>query len=402
MTMFEEFGKRFQRKPDDFYGYICIGEKVPGKKKVSYFWRALTKWQSADFRKILETHPDEYEYTYIEPQTPEHRDGAIADVKDKDGKVFAVYCEHDDVVWNKKIVTRSVATCLYNACKDYMQHMYGMALDDDDRQWYSKYAEKINEHGCTQAWTLTVIQQLVEPYGLGISRVRVPKKNMRMKEHEAFMLSLGCNPSFLQDGVTTNEEWALSMGMPEDLIPMATQDFKFDCSNTPLSPAITLSVFGDTQTLNSHNGAANYCGPRGSRPSTMWVQLDRLDKIKYHRPLTLDPYKSIDDEVVEEPLITSLRGKSGKTMGEMDREVRKVNVTTTGGWSWENHREGLWTPNRKPEDDDSRSTVHIRYCGQCKRSGPTDIDLSNLLRCKTCNNILGIKPGNEAWEHGYD
>jgi hypothetical protein len=112
--------------------------------------------------------------------------------------------------------SRGVACCAYNATNEFMKHWLGRQFDRHDNNWY-KLNSLVTEHGLPQANSFTVIQQLTEPYGVGVSRIIVPKNSRRFKEHQPFMLALGANPFFMADGRTTNEE-AYAKLFPEPVL----------------------------------------------------------------------------------------------------------------------------------------------------------------------------------------
>jgi hypothetical protein len=196
---------------------------------------------------------------------------------------------------------RQVACCAFEATTKYMQHWLGMMLDEDDRSWYQLNA-LVTSDGLPQKDSFAVIQQLIEPYGLGISSIIVPPNSRRFSEYAPFLVSLGCNPFFMGDGYTTNEK-ALEMMFPDEELRNTigrelAKTWRFECREEPVKGCITMVQFQETKT--GHNGGSTYRGPRskgattnsqGQRSWHMCVKLDRLENIKYNSPVALEPYK---------------------------------------------------------------------------------------------------------------
>src|SRR3990167_1505146 len=89
--------------------------------------------------------------------------------------------------------------CVFNAAQDYLSAVFGRKLDDSDRDWLSRHP-KAQPQGVPRAYILTAIQQLLEPYGMGISRVRVPKGQWAAGGDDAvWMKALGVNPIAICD-----------------------------------------------------------------------------------------------------------------------------------------------------------------------------------------------------------
>ena len=175
------------------YGYFRIKKK---DNTTSLFYI-----QDKDMYQTIIDNQEEFQLTFSAPLKGDEKDALL----DKNGKVIYVQANYNEFrTWSRS--SRNVATCLYNATSDYMKHLFGMSLDHDDQDWYSNYDNKVDSNGCKGDWTLTVVQQLIEPYNLGIKKARVEPGSMRYAEQKTFILALGANPFFMRDGVTTNLE----------------------------------------------------------------------------------------------------------------------------------------------------------------------------------------------------
>lgn len=210
-----------------------------------------------------------------------------------------------------KKVKRSVATCAYSATERYLQTNFGVSLHSTDREWYCDNS-LVTIHGLPQENTLTVIQQLIEPYNFGISRVQVPRNSRRFPKFTPFIEGLGANPFFMADGNTTNEE-AYDILYPEQRLinekintpekraahkQKILAEWRFEATDTPVSNSIGMHQFVHDQT--GHNGASSYIAPRQKFQQDNWkfsILLDRLSNIKYLKPIVLPDYTMADPDI---------------------------------------------------------------------------------------------------------
>ena len=266
---------------------------------------------------------------------------------------------------------RSVACCAFNATSEYMQSWLGMKLDSDDRSWYS-LNELCTHDGLPQEHSFTVIHQLVTPYGLGVSRIIVPRNSRRFKGYHPFMVSLGCNPFFLADGNTTNEE-ALVKLFPDEakrnLMRSKMLDmWKFECSDIPVKGAIVMRQFNTEAT--GHNGGSNYFGPRSRIDEKGWrmsVKVDRLSNISYVKPLVVPEYKEYPG--TKTPDYWKIRDDSGKSLRQIETALR---VSKNAKWKTTSHQKSLYeTPAPKiphPPGKPAKVLAYPSMCETCQKS----------------------------------
>ena len=342
---------------------------------------------------------------------------------------ISVILNESDVNWTT--TTRHVHCCLPRATSDHMVHWFGKKLDNDDEKWYKEYAEKVSSDGCKQAWTITVIEQLVEPYGLGVSRVVVSPDLMRHAEHHTWMGRLGANPFFTSDGKTTNDQALDKMGVldPEQR-KFWKNKWRFETEPNPVGPFISLEQFSpvsstsaygrssiggnfsSSNTVSSHNGGAHYRGPRARMYSGSFkiaVQLDyaaNIDKTNYPK-FPLDPYSV--DQGVRRPNFDSIKvhqepaGEDGKvkilTLRMMESAIQakesaeriarnKSSFSTRGPLTINKHMdkedEQWWAEFTKEEKDKTVRLTFPPVCESCQR--PLTVRwLGSASRCSTCN-----------------
>ncbi len=172
--------------------------------------------------------------------------------------------------------------CTFDAATDYMAARWGRRLHSTDKDWLARHPWSADS-GVPMAATPMALHQLCEPYGYGVSRVRVRTgTTMTGEQLSAWMYALGVNPMAVLDSKTTNAEWAAANGMDA---AAADAMFRFEFHDEPLAE----SVIGErgwssTTGLNvgAQGGHARYLAPRGTAGDwAISVQLAPRDGLFY-------------------------------------------------------------------------------------------------------------------------
>jgi hypothetical protein len=88
---------------------------------------------------------------------------------------------------------KQVMMCAYDATEKYLKNLLGVGLDSTDSSWYK--AHPLTESsGLPEQHTITVLNDLVKPYGIGVSKVYILKGSSANEEQLAWMECLGHNP----------------------------------------------------------------------------------------------------------------------------------------------------------------------------------------------------------------
>lgn len=208
--------------------------------------------------------------------------------------------------------SRHVATCAFSATEGYLKNILGRNLDNDDRDWYTCNS-LVTRDGLPQDTTFTVLQQLVEPYGLGISHIQVPPNSRRFPLFNTFINSLGANPLFKADGKTTNEEAFNQLYPPVVAETLARNkgyksvrefkkatlaEWKFEAIETPVPPYVLMVQF-NTKSVG-HNGGSSYHGPRAKPVKEsnwlMAVKFAPTAECNRHVPLDIPEYTAFEGD----------------------------------------------------------------------------------------------------------
>lgn len=302
------------KKPKEIYGIYCVYRD--GKVENQYI--------IADEKEALAIQSGKFNISYEDRAGFDDKDFILHPTWKQ---ALLVHIDRKDIPvsgWKQ----RGVACCAYNATNHYIKSIIGGELVKEDNDWYT-LNDMVTSHGLPQGNSFAVLQQLVEPYNLGISRITIPPGSQRFPLYEPFIASLGCNPFFLTDGMTTNEE-ALEKMFPDkaerDIArPTFLAMWRFDCSKTPLSPSIFMNQFNTTQA--GHNGGSSYRAPRSKHAGENWImsiQLDRLSNINYLQPVELPEYKEWEGELKLD--IEGVKDEDGKTIRALKAALPRPSI----------------------------------------------------------------------------
>jgi hypothetical protein len=205
--------------------------------------------------------------------------------------------------------------CVYTAANDYMQARWGRKLDDSDRRWLAAHPLS-TDGGVPQEYTATCVDQLVTPYGMRVSRVRLRKGSLVLGDSiMAWIQALGCNPFALADRSTTNAEAAERMGIS---VEQANALWRVEFHDDPL-PCSIVGERGWTNSTGvstgSFGGHARYLAPRGLGGD--WfvsIQLDMDTQVQYLvEPPSPEYVPRKGDSTL---LVSAVTGPDGKLIAE--------------------------------------------------------------------------------------
>lgn len=214
-----------------------------------------------------------------------------------------VYMTLPDELAKYKTVTKTAQCCAYNSTKDYLEAMLGRKLSDADRSWYVSLSH-VQESGLPYEHTLSVLQALVKPYGVGISEVILKPGSPITAEQKQFMLALRCNPMAMSDRETSNEKF-------NEQTKMDTSKFRFNYSQYAVGPCVITNEMGNTH-YASGGGHATFMPPRRySESSVISIRYDYLHLCDYAAPIPeLDETPSVQQKSLDLNLSTVPDGRT--------------------------------------------------------------------------------------------
>ena len=209
----------------------------------------------------------------------------------------------------------TVQLCAYNATSRYLESILGVRLDKDDEIWFCQHP-LVESQGLPQKHTATVINELVKPYNIGISKIFVRKGSAINEELQHWQKVLGVNPKAKFSSQVSNLDYFKSIcgnneTLLEELIRTQNNQFCFEYLDLPKMPAI---VFNETSSTSfaTGGGHSSYYSPRSTVNPDSWrlaIQLDRLDVVNRF----IKPNETNYEAKLEKSLdIYKCRTKTGK------------------------------------------------------------------------------------------
>lgn len=215
-----------------------------------------------------------------------------------------VYIPEANAVWAR----RRPLSCLFQATKQLVANINGVQLDKDDEDFFDVHP-LATESGVGLHHTVRVMQELIEPYNLKVSHIRIMPGIAPKGDLLQWVDVLGMNPLALGDNVTTNEEFAKITGMS---LEEATARYHMEYSTEFMRPAVLCAVSGYDK--GNTLGHAEYVGPRGKRPGKEpWLQVQVGREVQWAKPPV---FGEVEDLAGKELSLWNSLGPNGKPMSD--------------------------------------------------------------------------------------
>lgn len=257
----------------------------------------ISKWTAEDYEAFLESH------------------------KQDDGRIVIPI---DSGTLNLKPASKNnVQTCAHDGTKEYLESMLGRKLAYSDKDWY-KSLSVVNSQGLEEHKTLSVLDELVRPYGVGISEVIFhPTATPCHEEHSLWIQRLGANPLFTTEYLS-NEEFLnhpVYSEIYEKEIAQGLHHWKFDKRPVITGPCVK---FTGPSTGNGM-GHATYVGPRSKVSDFKFaIRFDLRSNIHYHIP----------DQELEFNISYEVDLPKCKVNGKLIGDYKVVKKTSYSGTNW--------------------------------------------------------------------
>jgi len=175
--------------------------------------------------------------------------------------------------------TKEVLCCAFDATNEYMQTMGFGKLGFAARTWYKAHPKTVSS-GLPAAFTFSTLNELVAPYGLGISRIFIKKGLAAWEDTKAWEEILGVNPAASMDKTVSNADFIDMMGGPE-MAAMAgynVNDWRLEYVDNVPSDIPRVGMAGASGGFASGGGHASFYEPR--QPMTNWTMALQYDRIE--------------------------------------------------------------------------------------------------------------------------
>ena len=368
----------------------------------------------------------------------DHLDWDLFEVENdgKTKKCIRITISHEQAAYKIHTGSKSVACCAFDATNGFMKAIGFGGLDEADRTWYKNHPLTVAS-GLQQAYTLGVLEALVQPYGLGISKVFVRRGMALFEEQVEWAEILGINPMAATDRGTSNAAYIASLGELAEVMGETADKYGFEIvEELPMGKPI-VSMAGTRQATTGFAGGgghASYHGPRSKvHDWSMAVQYDRIEKCTRNKPFV--PYEEAETQnlILDQSKCLDKNGKTWKETifnNSSDGLIEKglywnaptynssTQSTYKGGGSGSNQHPfttkgqngkgtaGTGTNNKQKKTDNNQKTLReeanetVIKGGNLFRLGKTSQE--EFLEFTTSLNFLRIKAFNSKtgfWQH---
>jgi hypothetical protein len=266
------------------YGQPTILKVLDGEEDIASYTLNLNKVEMTRAISVL----DYGELTLINPENQERK------------TVLCLYIPKAHLKYKR--TSKSVLMCAYNATEAYFKTMLGRALTNDDANWYKAHPKTV-AGGLPHPFTFTTLNDLVAPYGIGVSKIYIKKGQNPFPETRLWEQVLGVNPAAAVTRDVTNSEFAETLGGVE----MAAK-LGFDISNynleyvdelPPGKAYVGMAGGFSGSGFGAGGGHATFYGPRAICNS--WVialQYDLISNCKWlQEPPSYEYVEEFDQEL---------------------------------------------------------------------------------------------------------
>jgi hypothetical protein len=167
-------------------------------------------------------------------------------------------------------VSKTVLSCAYDATEKYLEYNKGKKFTYSDKTWYTNHPNT-ESSGLPFDSTITVLNDLVAPYGIGVKKVYMIKGTSGFEETGVWKNVLGINPAASIDSNTSNTDFVNQLGGEETAKSLAFDvnqyAFEFIAEDELIGKPVIAMCGGPSMTSTNHTsnqplGHASYYGPR--------------------------------------------------------------------------------------------------------------------------------------------
>lgn len=253
-----------------------------------------------------------YEFNNIKAVFQEENTRVPGVYKELNAKHIEIVMPADYIQWKAKS-GKTVAMCAFNASMGFISCNLGKRLDGADEAWY-KAIPQTHAEGLREGATFDVIQELVRPYGIGISEIWVRSDKFLNPDLDKWREYLPANPLFNFSDPNGN-----SAGLTDkEALANPLADMFVDEKDTWRMHRIKGHESLDGPLIYMRGGAsaagggghATYIGPRWSDKNFDYaIRLDHLSNINYIKvPDPIDTTVEMDINLPESYLVKSTDG----------------------------------------------------------------------------------------------
>lgn len=299
----------------------------------------------------------------------------------EDQPCIVVNIQPENAIW-KRSHGKTVACCAFTATNEFLKFVLGGSLHSSDQTWYTNHP-LTEAAGLPAAHTITLLNDLVKPWGIGVSRVWIRAAHIDWDEHHEWCKVLGCNPMAVGDQESTNEQYVQTQlnfareakATEEQLAEYEAQlreevkGFRLEyvpADSLPRLPMV-LCEGGYNSQYASGGGHASFSSPRMHKGSRWGIalQFDRLENcVRHAEPPTTDTGEEIQENL-DLDWRQSRCGDTGKTFSSVMYNYNSG--TSQATWNGGQNRGALAPKGFRPPTP-NRETKSQRRKGRKERN----------------------------------
>lgn len=321
------------------------------------------------------------------------------------------------------VITQTYNDCVFRATKTYMESLGIGTLTDGDKEFFEDHP-RVTTEGVDRANVLCVVHGLVVPWGLGITRVYVPKLSTLGDQHREFAKALGMNPKAMTDNNTSNEDFIdmLELEPDSEQAKFIRETYRFEfVAEPPLRPCIVMlgnwnkgkgkddkpktggaNVNGKWTTTSYGMGHADFVGPRDALHGEWQIAIEIGKQPEY--AIDINKYANIKVAFDKEELAINKDGRTrlsiwssliqGKSVTDWQKEVREraIPIQPTGYTSALVPAEA-GRPPINGSAHKSELSIPQATKNQCPECGGPTATVENFEYCLMCNWVIDFLEG---------
>ena len=250
-----------------------------------------------------------------------------------------------------------VNDCVYRAVKKFVESLGLGTLTTGDEKFFRTHP-RVNGDGVNKANVLAVSHGLVVPWGLGITRVWVPKMSSLGEQHLEFAKALGVNPMALATYDYSNEDLITELGLDKYSEDAATirDTFRFEFVDEPAGPCVVMlsnwtggkssttvktggaNISGKWSSTTHGMGHADFVGPRDGLYGN-WQIAFQIGRLPTYADNSINRYQEVSEAFTPEEIAAKKNSHrtfsvwqsivDGKSLNEWDRGSKTVQYPST-------------------------------------------------------------------------
>lgn len=205
--------------------------------------------------------------------------------------------------------SKNCMMCAFDATSKFLEYNLGIKMATADATWYKNHPNTEAE-GLPFAHTITVLNDLVSVYDIGVSEVFMPKNTSAFEETVGWQKTLGINPLASANRNTSNAEFLHNLGDAAQHVN--AKDWGFQYTDSPPEKSfVGMNSLASAASFAGGHGHSSYYSPRESIGTTwkLAIRFDRLENCNRFVPAPTIDYQAQMARVLD---VENCKDKTGQ------------------------------------------------------------------------------------------